>query len=169
LLLSLKELLKTGNQYAARLLFNYYSSQSEYVDNAYQRQKITLLVNDLDDVTKFGNYRSFNVFALFNSSPLTQLKYYEPVSSKELSSSEVYKIWFELANMHEEGIEVPKNNSLAYVWYSLLSEHQQPRAAEKAEELKQQLTTEQLTQANNRLEQYSKLYRFIPVTHLDIH
>lgn len=169
LLLSLKELLKTGNQYAARLLFNYYSSQSEYVDNAYQRQKITLLVNDLDDVTKFGNYRSFNVFALFNSSPLTQLKYYEPVSSKELSSSEVYKIWFELANMHEEGIEVPKNNSLAYVWYSLLSEHQQPRAAEKAEELKQQLTAEQLTQANNRLEQYSKLYRFIPVTHLDIH
>ena len=118
---------------------------------------------------KFGNYYSFTFNVLFNGSSLYQRDYYYPVNSDKLSSSEVYKIWFELANMHEQGIEVPKNNSLAYVWYSLLSEHQQPQAAEKAEELKQQLTAEQLTQANNRLEQYSKLYRFIPVTHLDIH
>ena len=169
LLLSLKERLKTGNRYAARLLISYYTPQSEHVDNAYQLQKIILLRNDLDDDIKFGNYDSFTFNVLFNGSSLNQRDYYYPVNSDKLSSSEVYKIWFELANMHEQGIEVPKNNSLAYVWYSLLSEHQQPRAAEKAEELKQQLTAEQLTQANNRLEQYSKLYRFIPVTHLDIH
>ncbi|MWN32815.1 MULTISPECIES: tetratricopeptide repeat protein [unclassified Gilliamella] len=150
----IKTLLKSGNPAAARLLAFYCENKnkSEYI-------KSVLLQNDLMQYysdPEFSEYYQKNRFS----------EYFD--ENLKLSSSDIYKIWFELAQMHEQGIEIPKNNILALVWYRLLVEYNQTQAIKKVEQITAQLTEEQQLEVNNIFNDYRKLYRFLPLTHLDI-
>jgi TPR repeat protein len=151
----IKMLLKSGNVNAAELLIDYYYF---YLDSSYKRShhsiyhytKAILLRNDLADyISDSSKQRSTEPKHIY--------------ANNILSSADIYKIWFELANMHEQGVDIPKNNVLAYVWYSLLVEHNQTEALNKVQELKAQLTTEQLAKANDKFNQYRSLYRYLPL------
>ena len=158
----IKMLLKSGNVNAAELLIKYYTVDSylnsdyrQTPNSIYQHTKAILLRNDLADYVSALPEQTY-----------TESKYI--YADKMLSSSDIYQMWFELADMHEQGVDIPKNNIFAYVWYSLLAEHNQAQAFNKVQELKSQLTAEQLTKANNKLNQYRNLYRFLPLTHVEL-
>ncbi len=156
----IKMLLKSGNVNAAELLSQYYYFSFDHNDkrfshSIYQYTKAILLRNDL------ANYISD-----YYDQRFTDPKYI--YANEILAPSDIYKIWFELADMHEQGVDIPKNNIFAFVWYSLLAEHNQAQAFNKVQPLKSQLTAEQLTKANNKLNQYRNLYRFLPLTHMEL-
>jgi TPR repeat protein len=155
----LKKLLKSGNTDAVELLMRYYGhleldsslDSKRRFQATYQYTKARLLKNDLIGFISDGLWG------------VLKDQEYVYANSSMLSSADIYKIWFELADMHEQGVDIPQNNVFAYVWYSLLAEHHQDQAANKVQELKAQLTTEQLTEATNKLAQYSKSYQFLPL------
>lgn len=70
--------------------------------------------------------------------------------------------------MHETGIEVPKNNIFALVWYRLLVENNQTQAENKVEQIIAQLTAEQLFEANKIFEKYRDIFCFFPLKIMDI-
>ncbi|SCC33191.1 TPR repeat [Gilliamella bombicola] len=152
----LKTSLKSGSPAAAGLLAFYYDNTNI---NTFEYTKLVLLQNDLSQYhldPEISEYYQKNRFS----------KYF--YANLKLSSTDIYKIWFELAQMHEQGKEIPQNNVLALVWYRLLVEYNQTKATTKVAQISAQLTEEQQAEVNNILSKYRNLYRFLPLTHLDI-
>ncbi|OCG19392.1 tetratricopeptide repeat protein [Gilliamella sp. WF3-4] len=152
----IKTLLKSGSPAAAKLLVFYYENIN--IDML-QHTKSILLLNDLRWYyldSEINEYYQNNKFS----------KYF--YADSKLTSSDIYKMWFELAQMHEQGKEIPQNKVLALVWYRLLVEYNQTQATTKVAQISAQLTEEQQAEVNNILSNYRNLYRFLPLTHLDI-
>lgn len=145
--------LKQGNVDAAQLLMDYYSESywddKKTTNDPYQYQKFTLVRNDLAGYYQVARPHDYK-----------QKEYSKYVYHPQLSKAEIFKIWREVAQMHELGNELPKNLALAYVWYSLLNDNNQPDVQDKIESIKTQLTVDQLQQADEILACYRDAYRF---------
>lgn len=162
---NLKKLRKLGNLNAVALLAKNYSFcdfKKKTFYNTYQYTKTVFLLNDFQ-YTKAELLRNDLKINLPNKS---YTKYF--FADNILSPADIYKIWFELAEMHETGIEVPKNNIFALVWYRLLVENNQTQAENKVEQIIAQLTAEQLFEANKIFEKYRDIFCFFPLKIMDI-
>lgn len=149
-----KKSLQQANANAADILIRYYSDTEYGLADSYQLQKMLLIRNDL------RNFYSENLYYFF--SPGQTSKY---VMNNMLSQSQVFKLWREIAVMYENGTEISKNLVLAYVWYGLLSEYEQPGAEQKRLMIEQQLSAEQLNEAQLKLSRHRDAYRFYPLSY----
>lgn len=158
-----QEALKQGNANGAEILLLYYQQSccgSKKNPNAdiFQYNKMMLIRNDLAQV-----YDSSPSYLSYSYQRYPQKYIYADGS---LSQSEIYRIWFEIASMHEQGKAIPKNLIMAYVWYRLLDEHQQVGAHDKVTQLTTLLTEQQQQNAEQIVNKHRRVYQFYPLTYI---
>lgn len=65
---------------------------------------------------------------------------------------------YKLGKLYSDGTGVPQDNEFAYVWYSVAAAHQHKKSMNAAEEIKSQLSDEEMKEAGKLIPEYIEKY-----------